>query len=169
MAAELVYRVAILVAVRRFHGMSEADFRSLRSNGFDYMQYFVRRSNHYVPFRRFGWICGDNSCNVILLLMVLWVLIRAMLCKRAVLGRWHACMLLGPRHVGFFPLSSFLLGGLHFFFFSDMLLSLSQYSNRSDFNIILSIDYVRTDFNIHDDAVCSSGVQAGCITLVVIS
>jgi hypothetical protein len=48
--------------------------------------------------------------------MVLWVLIFAMLCKRAMLMLWHAFLFLGLRHVGFFPPFSFLLGGFHFFF-----------------------------------------------------
>jgi hypothetical protein len=42
MAAELVDRLAILVAVRRFHGMGAANSRSLRSGGYVRMQHFVR-------------------------------------------------------------------------------------------------------------------------------
>jgi hypothetical protein len=53
MAAELVDRLAILVAVRRFLGMGAADSRSLRSDTYVRMQHFVRRSTS-VPFRRFG-------------------------------------------------------------------------------------------------------------------
>jgi hypothetical protein len=52
MAAELVDRLAILVAVRRFPGMGAAHSRSLRSDSYVRMQHFVRRSA-YVPFRRF--------------------------------------------------------------------------------------------------------------------
>jgi len=52
MAAELVDRVAILVAVRRFFGMGAADSRSLRSGIYVRMQHFVRRTT-CVPFRRF--------------------------------------------------------------------------------------------------------------------
>jgi hypothetical protein len=53
----------------------------------------------------FGGMCGDNSCNVFLLLfMVLWVPIFVTLCRRAVLMLWHAFLFLGLR---FFP--SFLL------------------------------------------------------------
>jgi hypothetical protein len=52
MAAELVYRLAILVDVRRFYGMGVADFRSLRSDNYARMQYSVRR-NTCVPFLRF--------------------------------------------------------------------------------------------------------------------
>jgi hypothetical protein len=52
MAAELVDRLAILVAVRRFPGLGADDSRSLRSNIYARMQKIVRRST-YVPFRRF--------------------------------------------------------------------------------------------------------------------
>jgi hypothetical protein len=53
MAAELVYRLAILVAVRRFHSMGVADSHSLRSDNYIRMQHFVRRTTYYVPFWRF--------------------------------------------------------------------------------------------------------------------
>jgi hypothetical protein len=52
MAAELVDRLAILVAVRRFHGMGTADSRSLRYGSYVRMQHFVRRTTS-IPFRRF--------------------------------------------------------------------------------------------------------------------
>jgi hypothetical protein len=52
MAAELVDRLAIMVAVRRFLGMGAGDSRSLRSSSYVRMHHFVRRST-YVPFRRF--------------------------------------------------------------------------------------------------------------------
>jgi hypothetical protein len=82
------------------------------------MHHFVRRST-YVPFRWFlGGVrhCGENSCNVFLVLfMVIWILILAMLCKRAVLMLWHAFLFLGLRHVGFSSFS-LLLGGFHSFF-----------------------------------------------------
>jgi hypothetical protein len=51
-AAELVYRSAILVTVRRCLGMGAAESRSLRSESYVRMQHFVRRSTG-VPFRRF--------------------------------------------------------------------------------------------------------------------
>jgi hypothetical protein len=51
MAAELVDRLAILVAVRRFRGMGAADSRSLHYDSYVRMQHFVRRST-FVPFRR---------------------------------------------------------------------------------------------------------------------
>jgi hypothetical protein len=52
-AAELVVRLAILVAVRRFHGMGAVDSRSLRFDSFVRMQHFFRRYT-YIPIRRFG-------------------------------------------------------------------------------------------------------------------
>jgi hypothetical protein len=52
MAAELVDRLAILVALRRFLGMGAVDSRSLRSDSYVRMQHFVRRST-YALFRRF--------------------------------------------------------------------------------------------------------------------
>jgi hypothetical protein len=67
--AQLVDRLVILVVVRRFHGMGVADSRSLRSENYVRMQNFVRRTT-FVPFRRFGGMCGENSCNVLLLLFM---------------------------------------------------------------------------------------------------
>jgi hypothetical protein len=52
MAAELVDRLVILAVVRRFHGMGDAECRSLRSGNYVRMQHFVRRSTS-IPFRRF--------------------------------------------------------------------------------------------------------------------
>jgi hypothetical protein len=52
MAAELVDRLAILVADRRFPGIGVADSRSLRSYRYVRMQDFDRRSP-CVPFGRF--------------------------------------------------------------------------------------------------------------------
>jgi hypothetical protein len=52
LAAELFDRLAILVVVRRFPGMGAADSRSMRSDSYALMQYFVRRSTS-VSFRRF--------------------------------------------------------------------------------------------------------------------
>jgi hypothetical protein len=69
MADELVDRLAILVAVRRFPGMGAVDSRSLRSGIYVRMQHFVRRSTS-VPFRRFWGMCDVNSCNVFLLLFM---------------------------------------------------------------------------------------------------
>jgi hypothetical protein len=52
MVAELVDRLDILVAVRRFPGMGAAESRSVRSDSFVRMQHFVRRST-FVSFVRF--------------------------------------------------------------------------------------------------------------------
>jgi hypothetical protein len=52
MAAELIDRVAILVALGRFHGMVAADSHSLRCDIYVRIQHFVRRTT-CVPFRRF--------------------------------------------------------------------------------------------------------------------
>jgi hypothetical protein len=52
MAAELVYRHAILVASRRFHVMGAADFRELPYGNYVRMLNFVVRRYHFVPFRR---------------------------------------------------------------------------------------------------------------------
>jgi hypothetical protein len=104
MAAELVDRMDILVAVRRFRGMGAAQSRSLRSGSYVRMQHFVRRTT-YLPFRRFWGMCDERSCNVFMLFfMVLRVPISVMLCRRAVLMLWHAFLFLELR---FF--SSFLL------------------------------------------------------------
>jgi hypothetical protein len=106
MAAELVTRMDILVAVRRFPCMGAAKCRSLLSGSYVRMQHFVRRTT-FVPFRRFLGMYGENSCNVFLLLfMVLLVPISATLCRRAVLTLWHAFLLLG---LMFFLFSSFCL------------------------------------------------------------
>jgi hypothetical protein len=113
MAAELVDRLAILVADRRFPGMGAVDYRSLRSDSYVRMQHFVRRST-YVPFGVFGRMCDGNSRNVFLLIfMALSAPISGTLFSRAVLTLWHAFLFLGLR---FFPLFFFLLGGLHCFF-----------------------------------------------------
>jgi hypothetical protein len=62
------------------------------------------------PFDGFWGMCVENPCNVFLpLLMVLWDLIFAMLCKRAVLMLWHAFLSLELRPVGFlFPFFLFV-------------------------------------------------------------
>jgi hypothetical protein len=52
-AAKLVYRPAIWVAVRRFHGMGAVDSRSLRCDSYVRMHLIVRRAT-YAPFRCFG-------------------------------------------------------------------------------------------------------------------
>jgi hypothetical protein len=55
MAAELVDRLAIFVAVRRFLGMSAADSRSLRSDNYVRIHHFVRRCTYFL----FGVFGGD--------------------------------------------------------------------------------------------------------------
>jgi hypothetical protein len=116
MAAELDDRLAILVEVRRFPSMGDEDSHSLRFDYYVRMQNFVCRST-YVPFRPFLGMCGENSCNVFLLLfMVLWVPIFATLCGSAVLMLWHTFLFLRLGPVGFFPPCFFLLCGFHFFF-----------------------------------------------------
>jgi hypothetical protein len=105
MAAELVGRLAILMIIRRFLGVGATDSRSLRSYGYVCMHHFVRPP--FVPFRRFGGMCGENSCNAfVLLFIVLCVPIPVTLCMRAVLMLWHAFLFLG---LMFFPLSYFCL------------------------------------------------------------
>jgi hypothetical protein len=54
MAAELVDRLAILVAVRRFPNMSVVDSRSLRSDNYVRLQHFVRRTISVPFWRLFG-------------------------------------------------------------------------------------------------------------------
>jgi hypothetical protein len=117
MAAELVGRLAIFVVICRFPCIGTTDPRSLR---FD-MYVLVDCNISFVdllmfPFDAFGEVGGDNSCNVVLLfLMVLWFPIFAMLCRTAVPILWHASVSLGRRHVGFFNLFSFLIGGFRCF------------------------------------------------------
>jgi hypothetical protein len=67
------------------------------------MQHFVRQTNLFL-FGVFWGMCGENSCNVFLLLfMALWVPISTALFRRVlvVLALWHAFLFLGLR---FFPL-----------------------------------------------------------------
>jgi hypothetical protein len=116
MAAEVVDRLAIWVAVRRFPSMGGMDSRSLRHDTYIRMQHFVRRSIN-VPFRRFLGMCGEKYWSVLLpLFTLLWILIFATPCNRVLLIRWHFYLFLGLRDVGFSPPFSFLLGGFHFFF-----------------------------------------------------
>jgi hypothetical protein len=100
MALELVDRMTISVAVRRFPRMGAAYSRSLRSD------IYVRMSVCNISFVAllmflfgvFWGMCGENSCNVFLLLfMVFWVPISAALYRRAVLMLRHAFLFLGLR------------------------------------------------------------------------
>jgi hypothetical protein len=112
---ELVDRLVILVAARRFPNMGASGSRSLRCASYVRMQHFVRRYA-YIPFRRF-W--GDVQRKFVQRLSALHgtldCFIFAMLCNRAVLMAWHAILFLGLRPVGFFPPFSFLLEGFHSF------------------------------------------------------
>jgi hypothetical protein len=113
MAAELVDRLAISVAVRRFPGMGAADSRSLRFDSYIRMQHFVRRYT-FVPFRRF-W--GDVRREFMQ---------RLFSTLHGTLGSYLrdafeesnndvvACLVVPPCLVS--PLFFFLLGGLHCFF-----------------------------------------------------
>jgi Na+(H+)/acetate symporter ActP len=105
MAAELVDRLAILVVVRRFHGMGAADSRSLRLVMSVCNILFVELLMFL--FDVFGGMSAVNSCNIFLLFfMALWAPISATLFMRAVLTLWHAFLFLGLR---FFLFSSFCL------------------------------------------------------------
>jgi hypothetical protein len=106
-AAELIDRMAILVAVRRFPCMCAADSRSLRYDSHARVELLT------FLFDVFWGMCDKNSCNVFLLLLkVLWLPISATLCMRAFMMFWHAFMFLWLR---FFPHFFVLLGGFHCF------------------------------------------------------
>jgi hypothetical protein len=111
MAAELVDRVIIQVAFRRFLGMGATDSRSLRFDNYVRMQHFGRRATYAVPFRRFlGNVRRESMQRLSAALHdTLGSSISATLCKMAVLMMWHAFLFLG---LLFFPLFFFLLGGL---------------------------------------------------------
>jgi hypothetical protein len=99
MADELVDRLVSLVVFRRFHGKDRADSRALNFDSYVRMHHVVRRST-YVPFQQFWGICGENSCNVcVLLFMVLWAHVFEMLCSKATPMLRHASIFLGLRHV----------------------------------------------------------------------
>jgi hypothetical protein len=103
-AVELVDRLAISVAVRRFPSMGSADSRSLQSivmlfaiDSFVRMRHFVRRTMLFLFGVSVG-MYGENSCNVFMLLfMVLWFPVSVSLCMRVVLMLWHAFLFLGLR------------------------------------------------------------------------
>jgi hypothetical protein len=113
LAVKLVDRRAIFVAFRRFHGMGDANSRSLHSDMSIRMQHFDISCVDILlfPFDVLGgMMCGENSCNVFLLFfMTLWVLIFATLCRRAMLMLWHAFLFLRLRPPGFVFCSSLLL------------------------------------------------------------
>jgi hypothetical protein len=101
MAVKLVDRLAILVVVRRFHGMGVDDSRSFHGMGDVRVMSVCNISfiEHYVfLFGVLGKMCDVNLCNVFLrLFMALWAPICMTLLRRAMLTLW------------FFPLSSFCL------------------------------------------------------------
>jgi hypothetical protein len=68
MAVELLDRLAIPVVVRRFRGMSVDDSRSLRSDGYVRACKISFVDLPLFLFGVFGGVCGENSCNVFLLL-----------------------------------------------------------------------------------------------------
>jgi hypothetical protein len=102
MAAELVDRLVILVAIDRFPCMVTLvlcvlTFMSVCNISLALLLYLSGV---------FGGVYCKNSCNAFLLLfMVLWVPATVTLCRRAVLMLWLAFMFLGLR---FFPLLFFL-------------------------------------------------------------
>jgi hypothetical protein len=114
MAVELVDRLAILVAVRRFPNMGAAYSRYLRSDSYAVcMRHFVRRAT-YVPFRRF---LGDVRQELIqrpsLPLHGILDPIFATFCRRAVPMLRHAFLFLMLR---FFPPSFYLVASAAFSF-----------------------------------------------------
>jgi hypothetical protein len=97
MADELVYRLPILVAVRRFPSMGVADSRFCALTVMSVCNILFVELLMFL-FGVFWGMCRENSCNVFLLLsMVPWVPISATLCRRAVLMLWHAFLFLGLR------------------------------------------------------------------------
>jgi hypothetical protein len=93
-AAEVVDHLASLVAVRRFHGTSVADSRSLHyDDSYTRMQHFVRLSTS-VPFRR---VLGDARKEFLQRLSCALhgtlVPTVAMLIMRALPMLWHASLL----------------------------------------------------------------------------
>jgi hypothetical protein len=117
MAAELVDRLAILVAVRRFPGMGAADSRSLCSENYVRMQHFVRSSNYFYSFSAFFGGCATRvhatsfCCSSY---GTLGSCLRDALKEGGVIMLWHAFMFLGLRLL---PIFFFLLRGLCCFFF----------------------------------------------------
>jgi hypothetical protein len=114
MVAEMVDRLAILVAVRRFPGMGAAGSRSLRSDIYVRMQHFVSRST-YVPFRRF-WADVRREFMMQRLSTALHDTLGSYLGDAFREGSADAVACLPfPRAYRVFPLFFFLLGGLHCF------------------------------------------------------
>jgi hypothetical protein len=110
---QLIYYVHMYPLIDYFncssslHGSTGAlDFSSLRYGTYIRMQHFIVDLLD-VPFDGFWGMCGENSCNIFLLLfMVLWLHIFAMLCRRGVTMLWHVSMFLGHSHVCYSSLVS---------------------------------------------------------------
>jgi NAD-specific glutamate dehydrogenase len=114
MADELVDRLVILVDVRRFLGMGAADSRSLRSDNYArIMQHFVGRTT-YVPFRRFFKDVRREFTQH--LSAALHGTMGSYLRDAFHEGSAHGVACLHVPRASVFPLSFFLLGGLHCFF-----------------------------------------------------
>jgi hypothetical protein len=114
MAAELVDCLAYLMAIRRFPGMGAANSHSMRSDSCVRKQHisFVDLLTMF-PSCVFRGMCGENSCNVFLMLfMVLWVPIFATLSRRVVLMLWQAFLFFGLWFAVFFLLAPFCLVAL---------------------------------------------------------
>jgi hypothetical protein len=80
MAVDLVDRLAILVAIRRFSSMGAADSRALRSESYACMKEYERRFT-FVPFRRcLGNVRSDLMAHHFF--MARWVPISVMPCRR---------------------------------------------------------------------------------------
>jgi hypothetical protein len=110
MTHELVDRLAILVAARRFRGMGVANYRLLRYDSCVRTEHFVRRST--ISFRRFwGDVRREVMQRVFIVVLhhgILGSYLREV-CRRAVLMLWPAFLFLGHMHVGFFLLAPFCL------------------------------------------------------------
>jgi hypothetical protein len=108
MAADLVDRMATLVAVRCFHGMGAAASRSLLYDRYIRMQHFFRRTTS-IPFRR---VLGDVRREFMQhLYAAMGSYLRDALHDGSVDG--VACLRVPRAYVFPLPLSFFLLGGLH--------------------------------------------------------
>jgi hypothetical protein len=113
MVVELVDRLAILMAVRRFPSMGVVVLALCALTvmlvcNISFVELLM------LLFGVFWGMCDVNSRNVFMLLfMALWVPISATLLRRAVLTLWHAFLFLG---LMFFLLFCFWLGGLHCFY-----------------------------------------------------
>jgi hypothetical protein len=109
MAAELVNRLAILLAARRFPCMGVADSRSLRCDTDVTMHHFVHRTA-FVPFRRFSG--GRATKFMQRLSLALHDTLGSYLRDALQEGSVDAGTCPHVPRVGFFPFFFVLLGGL---------------------------------------------------------